>query len=66
MSELQRVKQVSEEQLRRVIQTYAPRGLFLAREGGVWVAVDNSTGYAWTEEFRSRRKAVRWLRQASC
>ena len=66
MPELQRIEQVSEEQLRRVIQTYAPRGLFLAREGGVWVAVDNSTGYAWTEEFRSRRKAVRWLRQASC
>ena len=66
MSEIQRVEQVSEEQLRRVIQTYAPRGLFLARAGRAWMAVDNSTGYAWTEEFRSRRKAVRWLRQASC
>ena len=49
--------------LREVIQSYAPRGLFLAREGRLWVAVDNSTGYAWTEEFRSRRRAIRWLLQ---
>lgn len=50
--------------LREVIQTRRPRGLFLAHEGKVWVAVDNSTGHAWTEEFSSLQEAVRWLGQA--
>ena len=50
--------------LRGVIQTRRPRGLFLAHEGKVWVAVDNSTGHAWTEEFSSPQEAVRWLGQA--
>ena len=40
----------------------APRGLFLAREGRTWVAVDNTTGDAWTEDFSRKRQAVRWLR----
>ena len=40
----------------------APRGLFLAREGRRWVAVDNTTGDAWTEDFSRKRQAVRWLR----
>ena len=55
------IELVSVERLHEVIDTCAPKGLFLAREGKAWVAVDNSTGCAWTEEFRSGRKAVRWL-----
>lgn len=31
------------------------------REGNKWVAVDNSTCDAWTEEFSQREQAVRWL-----
>lgn len=42
-----------------------PRGLFLFREGGIWIAVDNSTGEEWTEEFRHRRNAVRYLRSSA-
>ena len=56
------VHRVSPEKLDLVIEFRTPRGLFLAREGGKWVAVDNSTGDAWTEEFRLKRQAVRWLR----
>lgn len=49
--------------LRDVILTRLPLGLFLTKEAHRWVAVDNSDGNAWTEEFRSKRKAVRWLRR---
>lgn len=56
------VQVVSFQTLRQVIDRYAPRGLFLAREGRGWTAVDNSTGHAWTEEFRRKGRAVRWLR----
>lgn len=50
------VQRVGTEQIRKVIAGYRPRGLFLARENGKWVAVDkttaapgrrNSTGKEW-------------------
>ena len=42
---------------------YSPRGRFLAQdpETGMWCAVDNETGDAWTEEFFSRYVALQWL-----
>ena len=56
------IHRVSPKKLTDVIDRRAPLGLFLTREGRIWVAVDNSTGDAWTEEFRWKRQAVRWLR----
>lgn len=57
------IRVVSSAALRDVILTRLPLGLFLTREARRWVAVDNSDGNAWTEEFHSRRKAKRWLRR---
>lgn len=57
-----KIQRVSPERLRQIIERYAPRGLFLAKEGRTWVAVDNTTRDAWTEEFSRKRQAVRWLR----
>ena len=56
------IKRVSPERLLNVIDFRTPLGLFLTKEGRKWVAVDNSTGDAWTEEFSRKRQAVRWLR----
>lgn len=58
---------VSESYLAAVIEARRPMGLFLARAtaksqpGACWVAVDNSTGDAWTEEFGSESAARAWL-----
>ena len=58
---------VSESYLAAVIEARRPLGLFLARAtaksqpGARWIAVDNSTGDAWTEEFGSERAARAWL-----
>ena len=58
---------VSESYLAAVIEARRPLGLFLARAtaesqpGARWVAVDNSTGDAWTEEFLSEPSARGWL-----
>ena len=57
-----KIKRVSSEFLGRVIEQRIPSGLFLTKEGHKWVAVDNTTGDAWTEEFSWKRQAVRWLR----
>ena len=56
------IQRVRSEHLLNVIDFRIPLGLFLTKEGRKWVAVDNSTGDAWTEEFSRKRQAVRWLR----
>lgn len=57
-----KIKRVRPEFLGKVIEERVPCGCFLAKEDGKWVAVDNSTGDAWTEEFTRKRQAIRWLR----
>ena len=57
-----RIHRVSPEKVLNVIDLRTPLGLFLTKEGRKWVAVDNTTGDAWTEEFARKRQAVRWLR----
>ena len=59
---MSKIHRVSPEQLLSVINRRAPLGLFVTREGRIWVAVDNASGDAWTEEFSRKRQAVRWLR----
>lgn len=56
------IKHVSPKFLGKVIEERIPRGRFLTKEGRNWVAVDNSTGDTWTEEFPRKRQAIRWLR----
>lgn len=55
------VKEVSEEELEKIIDEREPRGLFYTTDDGI-VAVDNSTGDAWTEEFSSVEEAISWLK----
>ena len=57
-----KVQRVGSGVLSQVIEHRIPCGLFLTKEGCKWVAVDNTTGDAWTEEFSRKRQAVRWLR----
>ena len=57
-----RIRRVNSKFLGLVIDFRTPLGLFLTKEGRKWVAVDNTTGDAWTEEFSRKRQAVRWLR----
>lgn len=59
---MSKIHRVNTEQITDVIERRTPLGLFLTKEGHIWVAVDNTTGDAWTEEFSRKRQAVRWLR----
>lgn len=59
---MSKIHRVSPEQLLSVIDHRIPLGLFLTKEGLTWVAADNTTGDAWTEDFARRRQAIRWLR----
>ena len=55
------LRKVSGKELDAIIDTREPIGLFYCKDGRVWVAVDNSTGDAWTEEFVSESSARAWL-----
>ena len=55
------LKEVSGKELESIIDKREPTGLFYCKDGRVWVAVDNSTGDAWTEEFLSEPAARSWL-----
>jgi hypothetical protein len=43
---------------------YEPLGLFYLKEkdSNVYVGVDNSSGYAWTEDFKSLSACKHWLK----
>ena len=56
------IRLVKQATLKRVIGERKPVGMFLTRDVGVWVAMDNSTGDAWTEDFKHLLTAIRWLR----
>lgn len=56
------VQRVRPKFLGQIIEHRNPCGLFLTKKGHKWVAVDNTTGDAWTEEFHRKRQAIRWLR----
>lgn len=42
---------------------YEPIGKYIYHdeEAGIWTAIDNSDGEAWTEDFGCLNVAVRWL-----
>ena len=57
-----RIHRVNQKRLLNVIDSRIPLGLFLTKEGHTWVAVDNSTGDAWTEDFATKRECLKWLK----
>lgn len=62
-----KIKICSKGKLRGIMETRTPFGKFLALDTysdgyPVLVAMDNSTGDAWTEEFNDIDTAVEWLR----
>lgn len=44
-----------------IIKNREPRGLFIYCEKGRYVGIDNRTGDAWTEDFRTKMGCLSWL-----
>lgn len=58
---MEEINKVSIEKIGEIIKTYKPLGLFLGVEGKMFIAVDNLTGEAWTEEFKEEQDAIDYL-----
>lgn len=56
------MRQINQNEGLSIIKTGKPVGSFYLRVNGIWIALDNSTGKAWTAEFKSKEECLRWLR----
>lgn len=64
----QRITKVTSDEAERIIETRKPLGRFYCIEDTprfhqAYIGIDNSTGDAWVEEFRSLGFCRRWLLQ---
>lgn len=57
----EKVTEVTAKSADRIIEKRTPRGLFVAKNGDCFIAIDNSTGYAFVEEFSTFEMCVEWL-----
>lgn len=60
------IKFVELEKVSKIIENFNNKkpseiGKFLTVEGNLYIAVDNSTGDAWTEDFPDMKDAIDWL-----
>lgn len=65
---MENIQSVSYEEINIIIESREPLGLYIAREPKgkrrrLFIAVNNLTGEAWTEEFEEFIEAVKWLEQ---
>lgn len=62
MISLDGINLVSRNEARAIIRDREPKGLFLEiPESGAFVAIDNSKGEAWAEDFNNLSEAVSYL-----
>ena len=55
------IQKVTQEEMLKIIETRKPLGKFYRIEGKTIIAVDNSTGDAWTEEFKDFEAFLLWI-----
>ena len=52
---------ITKEKADNIIETLEPKGKFLMKDGLAWVAINNESGEATTEEFQTFESALKWL-----
>lgn len=52
---------ITSNEAEKIIDTRKPLGKFYFKEDGLFIAIDNSTGDAWTEEFKKKQDCFDYL-----
>lgn len=55
------IQKLTKEQMSEVIEVRRPIGKFYRQDGNTFIGVDNTTGDAWTEEFKGFDACIQWL-----
>ena len=53
---------ITKEEASLIIETRQPIGLFYEVDGDLYIGIDNSTGDAWVEEFKTKEECLAWLK----
>lgn len=56
------LKKVNSNEAEKIITTREPKGLFWTKEDELYIAIDNQTGNAWTENFKTREECFEYLK----
>ncbi len=56
-----KIKEITQSEASEIIDKRKPKGLFWLKENGFYVAIDNSTGDAWTEAFKTKKECFDYL-----
>ncbi len=54
-------QEVTQQEAMQIIDSFQPLGCFYLKDGKWYVAIDNRTGDALTEDFLSKEECLRWL-----
>ncbi len=57
------MEEITLSEAKEIIKTREPKGIFYTIENGMYVGIDNRTGDAFTEEFKTLENFKRWLRE---
>lgn len=56
-------KEIDNKTSHEIIETYKPLGKFWTKQNGKYVAIDNSTGEAWVEDFKTFEECIKYLEE---
>lgn len=59
-----KIKEVTEKEAENIILTREPRGLYWTKEQEFFIAIDNLTGDAWTENFLDKKQCFDYLKES--
>ena len=60
--EIMEIMEITKEEAFKIIETYTPKGLFWLEADGKFIAIDNSSGEAFVEEFIDKEECLQWLK----
>lgn len=56
------ISEITKEMAKEIIDTRKPLGAFWLKDGDSFVAIDNTTGDAWTEDFTEYESCIKFLK----
>lgn len=56
------IKEITKGEAFKIIETKEPEGLFWLIDGDTFIAIDNSRGEAFVEEFQDTEEGLQWLK----
>lgn len=57
-----KIIEITKEEANKIIETKDPLGLFWLIDGDTFIAIDNSRGEAFVEEFDDKEEGLQWLK----